>query len=462
MKIVVIGAGSMSFSPSLFNCITRDPALADCELALVDIDQEALEVADRLARRLVVERGLSIRVYSSPHRRDVLAGADVVTATIAVGGLEASRLDIDIPGRYGCIQPVGDTAGPGGLGRALRHVPELVAIATDMADLCPSAVLCNYTNPLTALTRAVLKHSPIECIGLCVGPEMTWRHLASAVGLKARETQARIAGINHCHWVIDFTRDGEDLLPRLSARLTQLLANKTERPEADAEAPATDPFAGAFQPFSSRLHECFGHYPGPGDSHVAEFFPQLLHAPGRAASLGLKNGSSVSRQERDHPGRFAHMRTQAYGEVPLDQEMFGTESYGEESQLTAILAGRRGHRPVTMWANVTNNGTISNLPEQAVVEVPCLVSPSGIKPVPVGSLPHCLAAPLARAVENLEVVIDAALTGSRQQAVRAYLNDPYCTDLETGPCLVNELIDALLPWLPNFRRAPTVGTSSTP
>jgi alpha-galactosidase/6-phospho-beta-glucosidase family protein len=146
------------------------------------------------------------------------------------------------------------------------------------------------------------------------------------------------------------------------------------------------------------------------------------------------------------------MRQQAFGEMPLDEEMFGEDNhYGEESQLKAILAGLRGERSVSMWANVANNGAISNLPDEAVVEVPCTVTSSGIRPVPLGPLPDHLAAPLTRATVNLEVLIEAALTGSRPQAVRAYLNDPYCTDLEAGPKLVNELIDALLPWLPTFQ-----------
>jgi alpha-galactosidase len=402
-------------------------------------------------RRLVVERDLRIRVSASTERREVLANSDAVTATIAVGGLEAWRVDVDVPARYGCIQPVGDTAGPGGLGRGLRHIPELVAIAEDMADLCPSALLCNYTNPMTALTRAVVKHTPVKCVGLCIGPELTWRHLSSFLDLPMEETTAHIAGINHCHWVLQFSRNGEDLFPRVASRLAELRAEAVAS-GGDDSARATDPFAGAPQPLSFGLWEHFGCYPGPGDSHVSEFFPQFIHGPGRAAELGLKDGNACTRSCREHPERFEQMRQQAFGEAPLDEEMFGEDNaYGEESQLKAILTGLRDERPVSMWANVTNNGTISNLPGEVVVEVPCTVTPAGVQPVPVGPLPSCVAAPLARTSENLEVLIDAALAGSREQAVQAYLNDPYCADFVTAPELVNELIDTLLPWLPKFR-----------
>jgi len=450
MKLVIIGAGSMSFSPSLLNSITRAPALANCELGLVDVDAQALEIIERLARRVAKERGLGLKVKASADRRDVLAGADVVTTTIAVGGMEAFRLDIDIPARHGCIQPVGDTSGPGGLGRALRHIPELVAIAEDMADLCPKATLYNYTNPLSVLTRAVIKHTPIECLGLCIGPEMTWHYLADFLGVDHSDTWALIAGINHCHWVLELRRGAEDLRPQIAARLAQY-KSANEASQSGKEVPYTDPFKGRFQPFSFSLYERFGYFPGPGDMHVAEFFPQLLHQPGRAESMGMSNGHVVAHQERSQPGFFEAIRQQAFEEVPLSEEMFGEHSYGEETQLTAILHARRGHKPMHMFVNVPNRGVIPNLPDEAVVEVPCLINAAGVLPIYVGPLPSSLAATIARAVANIEVTIEAALSGSRELAVQAYLSDPYCTDIVSGPDLVNQLIDGLWRWLPLFR-----------
>lgn len=455
MKIVIIGAGSMSFSPSLFNSVTRDPALADCELGLVDVDAEALEIAERLCCRLVKERGLQVRVQASTDRRDVLGGANAVTTTISVGGLETFRRDIEIPARYGCIQPVGDTSGPGGLSRILRHVPEMVAIAEDMADLCPSATLYNYTNPLTALTRAVLKHTPVECIGLCIGPELTWRYICSFIGVKTHDTWARVAGINHCHWLLELRRGTEDLLPWIGARLAQMRGDTAQVEALSAgkspeDAPPTDPFAGQFQPLSFALFEQLGYYPGPGDPHVAEFYPQLIHAPGRAAAMNIEDGRVVTSYERHHPAFFEKMRQQALGEAPLSEDMFGEHSYGEESQLTAILAARRDHKPFPLFVNVTNNGTISNLPDEAVVEVPCVINSSGVTPLRVGPLPQQCAITDARAVMNVELAIEAAMRGSRELAVQAYLNDPYCTDIEAAPKLVNELIDAQMAVLPRF------------
>jgi len=457
MKIVIIGAGSMAFSASLFNSVTRDPAFADCELCLVDINAEALEIMERLAYRLVKERNLKMQVRASLDRRDLLPGAEAVTTTIAVGGLESAGLDVRIPGNYGCIQPVGDTTGPGGLGRALRHVPEIVAIAEDMADLCPEATLYNYTNPLTVLTRAVNKYTPIHCIGLCIGPELTWRYIADFLGVDRKQTWTRIAGINHCHWLLQLRRGSEDLMPWIAARLAQLRgdSSKVEALAAEKggiEAPSIDPFRGHLQPLCLAIYESLGYFPGPGDWHVGEFFPQFFHGPGGAERFNLRNGSVVELQEKEHPVFFEKMRQQAFGEAPLSEEMFGEQSYGEESEFTAILSARRDLKPLPFHVNTVNNGSISNLPDEAVVEVPCLVNSAGITPLCVGKLPNPIAAPLGRILLNDEVIIEAAMKGSRKLAVRAYLNDPYCSDLARDSKMINELIDALLPWLPRFTK----------
>ena len=159
MKIVIIGAGSTVFTPGLIADLTGSTLFADATVALVDINPRSAETMARYAERVARERGVGLRVEYATDRREVLAGADFVTVTIAVGGARAWERDVRIPEAHGVYQTVGDSVGPGGVFRALRHVPELVAIARDMEELCPDAWLFNYTNPLTALVRAVHKSS---------------------------------------------------------------------------------------------------------------------------------------------------------------------------------------------------------------------------------------------------------------------------------------------------------------
>src|SRR3954471_7230848 len=157
IKIVIVGAGSTVFTPGLIADLVQSSHLNDATVVLVDIDPAAVDVMTRLARRIAEEGGVRLRVEGVTDRREALPGATFVTTTIAVGGVKGWEHDVRIPERYGIYQTVGDSVGPGGVFRALRHVPELVAIARDMEDLCPDAWLFNYTNPLSANVRGVQK-----------------------------------------------------------------------------------------------------------------------------------------------------------------------------------------------------------------------------------------------------------------------------------------------------------------
>ena len=172
---------------------------------------------------------------------------------------------------------MGDSVGPGGVFRALRHVPELVAIARDMEELCPDAWLFNYTNPLTALVRAVHKTSPIRCAGLCHGVLHTREAIAHDLGLNPAELSLTAAGINHLAWVLDLRHDGQDVYPRFRELVRGWLAS--------APPPSDDPYEG-FQEVSARLMEMYGYYPSPGDRHVGEFFPFFLRRPATASATG--------------------------------------------------------------------------------------------------------------------------------------------------------------------------------
>ncbi|NQT88331.1 hypothetical protein HQ560_16310, partial [bacterium] len=167
VRVVLIGAGSVSFTRGLVADLARTGWEVD--LRLVDIDPEALRVAEGLARKTAQATGARMTVAGSTERRDLLPGADAVICTIAVGGRRAWEQDVLVPRRYGFYQPVGDTTMPGGLSRALRMIPAMVDIARDALELCPGARFFNYSNPMTAVCRAVRKATGAHVIGLCHG-----------------------------------------------------------------------------------------------------------------------------------------------------------------------------------------------------------------------------------------------------------------------------------------------------
>ena len=440
-KIVIIGAGSTVFTPGLVADLTAAPAFAGATVALVDVNPDAAETMARYAARVARERGVPLTVEHAADRREVLAGANFVTTTIAVGGARAWEQDVRVPERHGVWQTVGDSVGPGGVFRALRHVPELVAIARDMEQLCPEAWLFNYTNPLTALVRGVQKSSPVRCVGLCHGILHTRQTIARDLGLAPSELSLTAAGVNHLCWVLDLRHDGEDVYPRF---------RETLRRQALAPAGDDDDLYDAFQQVSARLTELYGFYPSPGDRHVAEFFAHYLRPEqgalpfGTQAGLDMTNRILASRDER-----WERIRAQADGRAELDRALFDEAREGE--RVVAIMRAILRDEPLLELAvNVRNDGLIPNLPPWAVVEVPGLVNGSGVHGVAVGPLPEGIAGILRARADQQELTVDAALAGDRGLALQALLADPLVPTVEAAEAMLDEALAVHARHLPRF------------
>jgi alpha-galactosidase len=457
MKIVIVGAGSVAFTPAMLSGFSVDERYKGATIGLVDIDEDALDLVRRFAQRVSDELDMAWTVQASTDRREVLDNADVVTTSIGVGGLDAWVKDVEIPYRYGIIQPVGDTSGPGGLGRALRHIPVLVEIAQDMEAVCPDAILYNFTNPLTVLTQAVNKLTSVNCIGLCIGADHTWSHVCRVVGVEKRRTRAVLAGINHCHWLTEFRIDGRDGMPVLRAALDALEGNSEQMDAFRAEYEALDTRPqepNATQPLCTALFRNFGAYPGPGDGHVAEFYPQLMRSLLDALEEFQADdfqGEAIRYVRTSYPKLREKMRAIAEGEAPIDARSFAEELSWEHTQLLDILVSQQDDLGETFFVNVPNRGYVHNLPDDVVVEIPAKVDSGGLHPFGLGNLPAPIVPTLAHKVASLDLIIEAALEGSRRKAIQAFLNDPHCTDIETGKQVVNALIDEEIQYLPRFQ-----------
>ena len=445
MKIVIIGAGSVAFTPAILSGLGADKRFAKATIGLVDVNEEALDLIMSFARRVSQEFNLDWKIVASTDRRSVLSGADAVTTSVGVGGLSAWQVDLDMPFKYGIIQPVGDTSGPGGLARALRHIPVHVQIAKDMEELCPAATLYNFTNPLTVMTQAITQLTKIRCIGLCIGPDLTWDHLCRVCGVEKQHTSAVIGGINHCYWVIDFRIKGEDAFPLLRAALEDIdkfrwkHGGVVERPQEPTPA----------QPLCTRLFRHFGAYPGPGDGHVSEFYPQLMRS--LINKVEDFQGEAIKYVYHSYPVLWEKMKEIGKKGAPIDTEAFAKELAWEHTQFLDILVSQQDNLGRVFYVNIPNRGYIHNLPDDLVVEVPATVDAAGLHPFALGDLPASIIPMMAHKLASLCLIIEAAMEGSREKAVQAFLNDPHCTDIDSGTRLVNELIDAELDYLPNFK-----------
>lgn len=430
MKIAFIGGGSVQWTPKLVADMALTGALAGGTLVLHDIDERALALLAQASAQLVPKGHDFLRVVTTTDRAEALQGADFVILCVSIGGLDATYNDLEIPQRYGIAQSVGDTVGPGGLSRGLRHIPFAVALAQQMERLCPNAWLLNLTNPMTTICRAVTRATAIRTIGLCHEVDGVRLHLAEIFGAPPGMIELQVAGINHLPVLTRMSVDGRDGLAMLRGWLAE------HGPFAFVDQHDDDPLTDVFRDrlaLKLTLFEQLGVLFGAGDRHVAEFFPNILtEASDQGHRYGIKLTTVPQRKKLAQQRRkgIEHFVAQ-----PPDGEM----ALSDEQLAGVIAALSRG--PVGNFiVNVPNQGQIANLPHDAVVECGAYISPLGVQPLATGPLPPMASAIIAPHVTRQELIVEAALSGRREPALAALATDPLVRD----PATVGQMLDELL------------------
>lgn len=430
LKIAFIGAGSTIFAKNVLGDCMMTPALAEAHIALHDIDLARLKESETMLNNLNRNNGSKATIKAYADRREALRGATYVVNAITAGAFEPYiRGDHEIPRKYGLKQTYADTLGIGGLFRALRTIGPMLDFARDMEELCPDAWFLNYTNPMAILTGALLRGTGIKAVGLCHSVQVCAKELLEGLGMSAEGVRWRIAGINHQAWLLDITRDGEDLYPEIKRR-----AAARPGPHDDM--------------VRYEIMNTFGSYVTESSMHGAEYmpyfiknaYPELLER----YNIPTENykGWGNSRQEywdrvmRElvNDASIAHVRTHEYA------------SY--------IMEAMETNTPFKIAGNVLNTGgLISNLPEEACVEVPCLVDANGVTPTRFGPLPQQLAA-LNRTNINMQLLaVEAALTRKREYIYHAALLDPHTSaelPIDKIKALVVEMLEANGDMLPAY------------
>jgi alpha-galactosidase len=428
-KLVLIGAGSASFTMGLVADLILAKDLGAWELNLVDIDEHALDVACQLSQKMIEKKEADIQVRASTQRRDLLPSADLVVTTISVGGRRAWEADVFIPRKYNIFQPVGDTAMPGGISRALRMIPALVDIANDVKTLCPKALFINYSNPMTANCWAIRQATGVPVIGLCHGVFHVERELAAFIEAPIHEVTSLYAGLNHLTFIYDFRWRGEDAWPLVES----MLAKKGDQGN----------------PFSWSFFKAYGAYPAVNDRHVVEFFPERFpkgHYYGK--QLGINAFSFEDTITYGDQG-FAAMEAQAAGHAPVEEAIF-ERAEGEHEQLLDILRSIQTDQRKIFSVNLPNQGTIPGILPEAILEVPAVATATGLRPLQLHDVPQSLTAILNRKVASTSLTVEAALKGDRACFIEALLLDGAVTDTETAQQLSDELLAAQRQYLPNF------------
>jgi alpha-galactosidase len=442
-KISFIGAGSVVFTRNLCSDILLTPALQGSTISLMDIDQGRLAQARALVQALIDARGLDARVEATTDRREAVRGADYVITTFQQGGLEAYALDIETPRRYGVEQCVGDTLGPGGVFRALRTIPVLIELGRELDDLAPDALLLNYVNPMAANCWAYDRATGRPHVGLCHSVQGTSEMLARWAGAPYDEVVFRCAGINHQAFFLEFRRGDEDLYPAIR-RATE------------------DGAIYGSEPVRIDLMRHFGYFVTESSGHASEYSPYFRK------SAAMVSDELAPRFTDKRDGWFDFGRTGGYLRHCIARQELAQQDYaalidGSKAPPTErsheygslIIEAIETNRPARINGNVPNRELIPGLPPGCCVEVPCLVDGNGIQPTRVEGYPAQLAALNRTNINVQELIVEAALGGSREAVHHAVLLDPLTAAVCTLPqihAMVEEMLAEQERWLPQLAR----------
>ena len=436
MKVALIGAGSAVFAQAVITDILAIEGLDSGTFALVDLDAERLELTHAVAEQLIKLVGKSWTVRATTDRRSILPGCDYVINMIEVGGMANVHHDYAIPFKYGVDQCIADTSGPGGIFKYLRTAPTWLAILHDIEELCPRALVINYTNPMSALTLTALRATSLQVIGLCNSIVETSYQLSDYADVPYERMRFRCAGINHLSWFVTLELDGEDLYPRVLQA-------------------AEDPLIYEQDPIRFDLLREFGAFVTEVGSHASEYVPYYRKRPELVvhyASLNpdLASGERSRRWPVQRAEHDENLRRDLERERRGERTFFLSRSFDYASY---IIEGHSFNRPQFIFGNVYNSGLIENLPSDSCVEVACVVNNNGIQPVHFGRLPTHLAALDSAHIMIHDLMVQAILNEDCEAAVHALMLDPLtaavCTPSEVRQ-MFDEMAEAQKDYLPHF------------
>lgn len=440
-KIAFIGAGSIGFTRRLLADLLTVPEFHDIEVAFTDINAENLRMVYELCQRDIEANSLPIKITTTLDRREAFRGAKYVINSVRIGMLEAFEMDVNIPLKYGVDQCVGDTLCAGGVLYGQRSAYAALEFCRDIEEVAaPGCILLNYANPNAMVTWMCNKYSSVKTIGLCHGVQGGHRQIAEALGYRQDEVDIICAGINHMTWYISVKHNGEDLTGKI------------------LEAYENDPKLSRTEKVRIDMLRRFGYYSTESNGHLSEYIPWY-----RKNEKELLNWIDLDVWDHGETGGYLRVcqEGRSWFETDFPNWMkeppmqFVPEKRSQEHGsyiIESLETGRiyRGH------FNVVNNGAISNLPDDCIVEVPGYVDANGINITRVGDLPL---GPAACCMSNINVqrlAVEAAYRGDDLLLKQALMLDPLTGAVCTPPQIwqmADEMLIAEEKWLPQYADA---------
>ncbi len=438
MKIAFIGAGGVGFTRTLLTDLLCVPEFRDMEVSFTDIDKNNLDMVTALCQRDIDSNGLNIRIKATLDRREAFSDADYVINAVRIGGLEAFSYDVEIPLRYGIDQCVGDTLCAGGIMYGQRGIPAMLDFCRDIREVAkPGCIMLNYANPNAMITWACNKYGGVKTIGLCHGVQGGHNQIAEALGYKKDEVDIICAGINHQTWYIKVSHQGEDLLDKI------LPAYEADEKLSETEKVRID------------MLKRFGYYSTESNGHLSEYVPWY-----RKRLDEIKNWISLDTWINGETGGYLRICTETRNWFETDfpnwmqedPKKYVAESRSQEHG-SYIIEGLETGRTYRGHFNVMNEGCITNLPDECVIEVPGYVDFNGISIPKVGDLPLGCAAVCSSSVWVQKLAVEAAVAGDVSLLKQAMMMDSLvgavCDPNEIWQ-MTDEMLIAEKQWLPQY------------
>lgn len=450
-KVVVLGAGSLFFGRQSIWQMVHSPYLNNGTLALVDTDEDRLAKMVNLAKAVAKENGVPLKVEGATDRREVLKGADFVVLSFAEDTVKYRGIDCQVSLKYGIRMCSGDTIGPGGIFRAMREMPVILACAKDIEELCPDAWVINYINPSTVHGIALSRYAPkLKSFALCDGHHMP--HVKANYALRAgivadrsefdadidRRFDFRVAGVNHFTWLLKAEYEGKDVAPRIAETMRIAAATETDGGDTGAKARFNDSI-------TYQLYDIFGYIP-TCTAHTKEYVRYWQGLGKTKDAIPPLSIWETDERYKRHEEMWSQVDGFLSGKLPISGYM---QSFGPD-HATDIIENMVGNLGKRFFINTLNNGAVSNMNDDAFLELLSEVSMEGIKPLPVGEMPRGIRGMQELVLDTHELTAEAVAERSFVKLRRAMMTDPLVNSIHDADMIIKELLEQEKEVLPKY------------
>ncbi len=436
-RIVLVGAGSTSFGPSMFADLYLSKILHGSTLVLHDINKEKV---DRIKELLIAENeklDKKFTIESTTDRKAALKNADFIISSIEVG--ERFKLwwqDYEIPRKYGSTQILGECGGPGGTFHAFRIIPPIIEIVKDVEKICPNAFFINFSNPMARVCLAIKRSTNLNFIGLCHQVHYLEAVMPQLFNLTSDEVIMKVGGLNHFAFLLDLERkkDGKNLMKEFNSKILEFIRTNEDR--------------FAYSTLTHEVYKRFSSFPYVGDNHLGEY---------------LQFGEEFTKTQDmiDWINRTDKFNQGIYKRVLRYYDRLKKNRYPKKGGLLKNPSGERAipiieaiiqnKNSYETAVNIPNEDLIQNLPQHAIIETSARVDKDGVHGLKLGNIPRNIAAILRIEASVQDVCVEAILKQSKDLAIAALAIDPNVGSFEKADRIFNEMCQLQKEYLPNFK-----------